>query len=49
MKMTATMLLVGGALAAGVIFFIKNPAKFKLMKDMEVDAMNKMNQIIDDN
>lgn len=47
MKTTITMALIGGMTVAGVIYFMKNPNKFKLMKDMEVDAINKMNKIID--
>ena len=49
MKMTVTMVVVGGFATLGAIYFIKNPNKFKAIKDMEVDAMNKMNQIMDDN
>lgn len=43
-----TMALVGGIAVAGVIYFIKNPDKFKMIKDMEVDTMNKMNQMIEE-
>jgi len=49
MKMSITMAVVGGLAIAGVMYFVKNPNKFKLIKDMEVDAMNKMNQIVDEN
>lgn len=49
MKMTITMAVVGGLAVAGVIYFIKNPEKFKMIKDMETDAMNKMNQMIEEN
>ena len=49
MKMGITMAVVGGLAIAGVMYFVKNPNKFKLIKDMEVDAMNKMNQIVDEN
>lgn len=48
MKMSITMAVVGGLAIAGVMYFIKNPNKFKVIKDMEVDAMNKMNQMIED-
>lgn len=43
------MAVVGGLAIAGVMYFVKNPNKFKMIKDMEVDAMNKMNQIVDEN
>ncbi|MBQ9019487.1 MAG: hypothetical protein IJ097_04185 [Bacilli bacterium] len=49
MKKTVSMALIGGMAVAGIIYFMKNPGKFKLIKDMEVDAMNKMNQLMDDN
>jgi len=49
MKMSITMAVVGGLAIAGVMYFVKNPNKFKMIKDMEVDAMNKMNQIVDEN
>lgn len=45
MKMTITMALVGGLAIAGAVYFIKNPKKFKMVKDMEIDAVNKMNQV----
>lgn len=47
MKMSVAMILASGALIAGVMYFAKNPNKFKMIKDMELDAMNKMNQIIE--
>jgi len=47
MKMTVTMALVGGLAIAGFVYFIKNPDKFKMIKDMETDAMNKMNKIVE--
>jgi hypothetical protein len=49
MKMTITMALVGGLAIAGFAYFIKNPEKFKMIKDMETDAMNKMNQMMEEN
>ena len=49
MKMSITMAVVGGLAIAGVMYLVKNPNKFKMIKDMEVDAMNKMNQIVDEN
>ena len=49
MKMSITMAVVGGLAIAGVMYFVKNPNKFKMIKDMEVDDMNKMNQIVDEN
>lgn len=49
MKMSITMAVVGGLAIAGVIYFIKNPDKFKMIKDMEIDTMNKMNQMIEEN
>ncbi len=49
MKMGITMALISGMVVAGVIYFVKNPNKFKMMKDIEVDAMNKMNQMINEN
>ena len=49
MKMSITMAVVGGIAIAGVIYFIKNPDKFKMIKEMEMDTMNKMNQMIEEN
>ncbi len=49
MKMGITMAIISGMVVAGVLYFVKNPNKFKMIKDMEVDAMNKMNQMIDEN
>lgn len=49
MKMSVMMAFVGGMVAAGVLYFIKNPDKFKQIKDMEVDAMNKMNNMLEEN
>lgn len=49
MKMSITMAFIGGMAIAGMIYFIKNPDKFKMIKNMEIDAMNKMNNILDDN
>ncbi|MBR3146257.1 MAG: hypothetical protein IKF47_03225 [Bacilli bacterium] len=47
MKMSITMAFIGGMAVAGIIYFVKNPDKFKMIKDMEVDAMNKMNNMIE--
>ena len=49
MKMSIPMAFIGGMAAAGIIYFMKNPDKFKMIKDMEVDAMNKMNQMMEEN
>lgn len=49
MKMSITMAFIGGMAVAGIIYLVKNPEKFKIMKDMEIDAMNKMCNMIDDN
>ena len=48
MKMTITMAVVGGLVIAGAIYFVKNPNKFKMIKDMEVDTMNKKNRLIEE-
>lgn len=45
MKMTITMALIGGLAIAGFAYFIKNPEKFKMVKDMEVDAMKKLSNM----
>lgn len=49
MKMSITMAVVGGLAIAGVIYFIKNPDKFKMIKNMEIDTMNKMNKMLEEN
>ena len=49
MKMIIPMSIIGGMAVAGVLYFMKNPQKFKQIKEMEVDAMNQMNKIIEDN
>ena len=49
MKMSITMAIGCGLAIAGIIYFIKNPDKFKKIKDMEIDTMNKMNQMLEEN
>ena len=49
MKMSITMAIGCGLAIAGIVYFIKNPDKFKMIKDMETDAMNKMNQMLEEN
>ena len=49
MKMSIPMAFIGGMAVAGIIYFMKNPDKFKMIKAMEVDAMNKMNQMMEEN
>ena len=49
MKMSITMAFIGGMAVAGIIYFVKNPDKFKMIKDMEIDAMNKMNNMLEEN
>lgn len=45
MKMTVTMTIVGGLIIAGFAYFIRNPDKFKMVKDIEENAMYKLNKI----
>ena len=49
MKIAIPMAFIGGMVTVGVIYFIMNPSKLKMLKDMEVDAMNKMNQMMEEN
>jgi len=45
MKMTITMMVIGGLAVAGFAYFIRNPEKLKIVKNMGEDAMDNINKL----